>query len=101
MNTMQLTERIHQGEMDNLFETLYGKSGIASARVRYTDAIAAFTHLYGNREGAMLFSVAGRSEISGNHTDHNHGKVIAASVDCDIIAVAAPAEGGVVRIKSE
>ena len=101
MNTTQLIEKIAAGAFDNLFETLYGKSGIAHARERYTEAINSFTYLYGKREGAMLFSVAGRSEISGNHTDHNYGKVIAASVDCDIIAVAAPSEGNVVRIKSE
>ena len=101
MNTTQLIEKIAGGELDGLFETLYGKSGIENARERYTNAINSFTYLYGKREGAMLFSVAGRSEISGNHTDHNYGKVIAASVDCDIIAVAAPAEGNVVRIKSE
>ena len=101
MNTTQLTEKIASGALDNLFETLYGKTGVIRARERYTEAISSFTYLYGKREGAMLFSVAGRSEISGNHTDHNYGKVIAASVDCDIIAVAAPAEGNVVRIKSE
>jgi len=101
MNTTQLTEKIASGALDGLFETLYGKGNIAQARARYTNAIASFTYLYGKREGAMLFSVAGRSEISGNHTDHNYGKVIAASVDCDIIAVAAPSEGNVVRIKSE
>ena len=82
MNTTQLTEKIASGKLDSLFETLYGKSGVLRARERYTEAISSFTYLYGNREGAMLFSVAGRSEISGNHTDHNFGKVIAASVDC-------------------
>ncbi|MBQ5661409.1 MAG: galactokinase, partial [Clostridia bacterium] len=44
---------------------------------------------------------AGRSEISGNHTDHNHGCVIAASIDLDIIAVAAPSQDNIIRVKSE
>ena len=48
-----------------------------------------------------LLSVSGRSEISGNHTDHNRGRVIAAAVSLDVLAVAAPREDGVVRIFSE
>ena len=49
----------------------------------------------------MLFSVPGRTEVSGNHTDHNHGRVIAAAVDPDVIAVVRRREDGVIRIKSE
>ena len=48
-----------------------------------------------------LLSVGGRSEISGNHTDHNHGRVIAASISLDVLAVASPREDGVIRIFSE
>ncbi|MBR2849580.1 MAG: galactokinase, partial [Clostridia bacterium] len=48
-----------------------------------------------------VFTVAGRSEISGNHTDHNHGCVIAASINLDIIAVAAKNGEDIIRIKSE
>ena len=56
--------------------------------------------MYGDRE-VFLFSVPGRTELSGNHTDHNGGKVLAAAVDLDLIAVAAKAEGHEIRIKSE
>ncbi len=49
----------------------------------------------------MLLSVGGRSEISGNHTDHNFGRVIAGSVSLDVLAVASPREDGVVRVFSE
>lgn len=48
-----------------------------------------------------FFSVPGRTEVMGNHTDHNHGKVLAASVDLDVVAAARPREDGIVRIKSE
>lgn len=48
-----------------------------------------------------LFSVPGRSEVSGNHTDHNHGKVLAASIDLDIIAVATRTDDGIIAVKSE
>jgi len=66
---------------------------------RYYDAVYFFEELYGRGE-THLFSVGGRSEISGNHTDHNHGRVIAASVNLDILAVAKKTDDGVIRIKS-
>ena len=59
------------------------------------------TELYGEDLEIELFSVPGRSEISGNHTDHNHGAVLAGAIDRDIIAVAAKTDDGVIRLKSE
>ena len=47
------------------------------------------------------FSAPGRTEISGNHTDHQHGRVLAAGVDLDVIAAACPNDEGIIRIKSE
>ena len=73
---------------------------VPAQRCRYAKAADAFLAKYGDGE-LSLYSVGGRSEISGNHTDHNHGRVIAASVNLDIIAVAKPVEGGVIRIQSE
>ncbi|MBR3424333.1 MAG: galactokinase [Clostridia bacterium] len=70
-------------------------------RKRYLSLLDGYEKLYGTGGDLSVFSVGGRSEISGNHTDHNHGRVIAASVNLDIIAAAAPAADGVIRIKSE
>ena len=89
------------GEYDARLAYIYGETAVAKQRDRYAAAIDAFAALYGaDREGA-LFSVAGRSELSGNHTDHNHGRVIAASIDLDIIAVASPNGEDFIRVKSE
>ena len=60
-----------------------------------------FLQVYGDREGAGLFSGPGRTEIGGNHTDHQHGRVLCASVDVDILACAAPNGTGTVRMLSE
>lgn len=49
----------------------------------------------------QFFSAPGRSEIIGNHTDHNGGRVIAAAIDMDTIAAAAPNETDIIRIYSE
>ena len=78
--------------------TLYGDN--VSARERIKKAVESFTSIYSDREYSV-FSVSGRSEICGNHTDHNRGEVLAASVDLDIIAVAAPTDDGTVYVTSE
>ncbi|MBO7158095.1 MAG: galactokinase [Clostridia bacterium] len=89
---------VENGSFDKTFEALYHDT--VRPRRRYAKLIGEFLERYGDREG-MLFSVPGRTEISGNHTDHNNGCVLAASVDIDIIAVAAKTEGMTVRLKSE
>lgn len=71
------------------------------AAERYYRAVGEFFSVYGETDDFSVFSVAGRSEICGNHTDHNHGEVAAASIDLDIIAVAARSNGSVIRVKSE
>ena len=73
---------------------------VPAQRERYAAALDAFADRYGDGD-ISVFSVGGRSEISGNHTDHNHGRVIAASVNLDILAVARATGNGVIRIQSE
>ena len=68
---------------------------------RFIRAIDSFVSLYGADRDIAVFSVPGRSEISGNHTDHNRGCVLAGSIDKDIIAIAAKNEDGVIRFHSE
>ena len=89
------------GEYDSRLCYIYGESAVAAQRERYAAAIDSFAALYGTDREAALYSVAGRSELSGNHTDHNHGRVIAASIDLDIIAVASPNGEDIIRVKSE
>ncbi len=101
MNAIEIKNKISMGGLDCTFEELYGKEKVAFARERYINAIGEFEKLYGGDRQINLFSVSGRSEISGNHTDHNHGCVIAASIDLDIIAVASATNNSVIRIKSE
>ncbi len=101
MKINALKSALLSGEYDARLSHIYGEAAVAKQRDRYAAAIDAFVALYGaNREGA-LYSVAGRSELSGNHTDHNHGRVIAASIDLDIIAVASPNNEDLIRVKSE
>ncbi len=99
MNTIMTKAHINSGALDSTFTHIYGEAAVSYQRYRYCTAIDEFAKIYGDRD-ITLYSVAGRSELSGNHTDHNHGCVIAASIDLDIIAVAAARDDGVIRIKS-
>ena len=76
------------------------EANVPAQRERYAAALDAFAAKYGDGD-ISVYSVGGRSEISGNHTDHNHGRVIAASVNLDILAVAKATDAGVIRIQSE
>lgn len=90
---------IREGGYDETFALLYPRSTAEQCRKRYCDALSAFTDLYGSRP-AVLVTAPGRTEVGGNHTDHQRGMVLAAAVDLDILCVASPNEGGVIRIQS-
>ena len=101
MKHYQLIQSIECGELDSIFTALYGEQKLSSQKQRYIRTIKEFVLLYGEDHELELFSVPGRSELSGNHTDHNRGCVIAASVDLDVIAVVSKVGGSVIRVKSE
>lgn len=67
---------------------------------RYIDVINSFEETFGKTEEIALFSAPGRTEIGGNHTDHQHGCVLAGSVNLDVIAAARPNGTDTVRIQS-
>ena len=98
MKTSEIKRIIKEGKLSELSH-LYADTE-AQAK-RYIAAIEAFETIYGEDREAMILSVPGRSEISGNHTDHNRGCVLAGAIDRDIIAVAAKNDDNVIRLKSE
>ena len=89
------------GALDARLAEVYGADAVDAQRARYLAAIDSFAALYGEGRDVSLFSVSGRSELSGNHTDHNHGCVVAASINLDIIAVGSANADNVIRVKSE
>jgi len=103
MTTSVLKSNISSGALDADFAARCGiaPENIPAQRERALRCTDLFSSLYGAEREVSLLSVGGRSEISGNHTDHNHGRVIAASISLDVIAVAAKREDGVVHVKSE
>ena len=101
MKTTDLKSALLAGKFDERFAYIYGAEAVEAQKARYAAAVDSFAAIYGSDRDAALYSVAGRSELSGNHTDHNYGCVIAASIDLDIIAVAAPNNENIIRVKSE
>ena len=98
MKAHELIKLLNDGALSKYSE-LY--SDVERAKNRFITAINEFTKTYGSEKDISLFSVPGRSEIIGNHTDHNRGKVMAGAIDRDIIAVAARNDEGAIRFRSE
>ncbi len=75
--------------------SLYGQEQVERQIARYGQLIDDYERAFGNMDCA-LFSAPGRTEVGGNHTDHQHGRVLAASVNMDAAAAAGRREGEVV-----
>ena len=99
MTLTEVKNKIQKGGFDSDFNMLYGDA--KSAQARHLAACDSFKGLYKEEDGSRLFSAPGRTEIGGNHTDHQHGCVLAGGVNLDVIAVVAPNNDGKIRIKSE
>ena len=96
---LELKARLERGELDETLGLLYGED-LAGARGRCQKVMESFEAAFGRAPEAML-SAPGRTELGGNHTDHQHGRVLAAGVNLDILAAAAVNHTGVVRFQSE
>ncbi|MFA9381012.1 MAG: galactokinase family protein, partial [Acetanaerobacterium sp.] len=91
MTASQLREQLAKGVYRDTFARLYcaDEAGVCKQVGRYTAASLAFDALFGTQRTVSLFSAPGRTEIGGNHTDHQRGRVLAAAVNLDVIAVVA------------
>ncbi len=91
---------LESGKAGQLMERLYGAEVAAENQARYRSLIEKFQKTFGDKD-ILMFSSPGRTEISGNHTDHNHGKVLAGSINLDCVGVAAKNDSNEVHIVSE
>ena len=88
-------EAIGSGHYDRSLAYLYGEANVFAARARYLRVIDGYVSTFGEPTDLRLFSAPGRTEIGGNHTDHNHGRTLAASVDMDVIAAVEATDGDI------
>jgi len=103
-NPHKIIGAMQPGRADGLLESLYGSScSPARQTARYEILLSRFADRFGAgcAEHARLFSAPGRTELGGNHTDHNCGKVLAAAVSIDMLCAACASEDMQVVIDSE
>lgn len=87
-----IKNKLLSNELDDTLLSIYTKESLESQKKRHLDIIEKFTSFFGEGEDVAMFSAPGRTEVGGNHTDHNHGKVLAASINLDAVALASKRE---------
>lgn len=100
-NIMSVRESLEQGSLDQRIKEIYvDEQRVPYNRERYIRAIDRFTELFPSEKEIEIYSAPGRSEVCGNHTDHQNGMVLATSINLDAIAIVAKAEEPVIRLVS-
>lgn len=103
MKTIELKKKLNNGDFADKLALMYacGKEDTKKYADRFLEVIDGFEKTFGGSEEMRLFSAPGRTEIGGNHTDHQHGCVLAASLNLDVIGAAALNGTNIVRIQSK
>lgn len=105
MKAHDLLTALKNGVFNQRLATLYAPDGdettLSIARARAACVVESFIAQFGDVRTAALFSGPGRTELGGNHTDHQHGNVLCGSVNMDTLACAAPNGLDIVRVVSE
>ena len=97
-----LKNNIIGGHYEEKLASVYlSAESVAEQRARIAKLLDGFAATYGSQRQVEIFSAPGRTEICGNHTDHNHGKVLAASVNLDALAVVSYSDEDIVRFKAQ
>ena len=102
LKTNEIISKLSSGEFNDKLSYVYSTNGdVKPYADRYLSVINGYKEIFGEPSELALFSAPGRTEIGGNHTDHQHGCVLAGSVNLDVIAAVAFNDDNVVRIKSK
>lgn len=99
--TSVLKEKLCTSEFDGVLAKNYKAEDVELQKSRYSGIITNFEGFFGSDREISMFSAPGRTEVCGNHTDHNHGCVLAASVNLDAVAAVGKNDENIVRVKSE
>ena len=100
MKLKEVRSSFEKGEQDERLKDIYiDEALLGYQKKRYIEAIDKFEELYGDKE-IEIYSAPGRTEIGGNHTDHQKGQVLAASINLDVIAVVAKTGDDVIKVMS-
>ena len=100
-NTKVLVEELEQGKYDSVLLDLYvDAEKLDYQRKRYIETIKKYEETFGEGE-VEIYSAPGRSEVGGNHTDHQHGVVLATSINLDALAVVGASKDENIHVMSE
>ena len=99
MKLSELIQSIRDGNQDSVLTELYGEEVLGFQKERYISVIQKTIDLFGDSEGCV-YSAPGRTEVGGNHTDHQLGRVLAASIDLDTIAAVIKTDDNKVHLAS-
>ena len=99
----ELIRKLDTNACREQLRTLYGGDELLlkAQQERYASVLRRHAELFGEKADLQLISAPGRTEIGGNHTDHNHGRVLAAAVNLDTLCAVSPREDLKVRFHSE
>ena len=99
----ELGQFLHSSQAADKLSPLYGTQTkrLASMRERWLSLVNSYADKFTDGDDVQLFSTPGRTEVGGNHTDHNAGCVLAAAVDLDLIGVAERTKDGMITVYSE
>lgn len=102
MNVNELIAAINDGTYDENLKAVYvTDKAVEEQKPRYVETLNDFGELFGYDREVNIMSAPGRTEVCGNHTDHNNGKVLAASINLDAIAVVSKNDDNIIRVKSK
>jgi galactokinase len=101
MNSERLIEELEAGRLDEKLNAIYGNANLTLTKQRIFALCERFASQFDPLLDVILISAPGRTEIGGNHTDHQHGRVLAAAVDMDVLALAAKNGTSIVRCRSD
>ena len=100
MKISELKTFINEGKLDDKLVELYGEKALDAQKERYTAILDNALHAFSDEE-ARIYSAPGRTEVGGNHTDHQLGKVLAASLNLDVVACVIPTNDNIVTYASK
>ena len=102
MKVKEMIAAIESGRFDENLKAVYvTDDAVEKQKPRYVETLNDFGELFGYDREVSIMSAPGRTEVCGNHTDHNNGKVLAASINLDAIDVASKNDDNTIRVKSK
>ncbi len=101
MSKENAISKIMSSQYDGIMKKIYfTDEAVAAQKERYIKIVELFDEYYSSDREIRFFSAPGRTEVCGNHTDHNRGMVMAAAINLDAVAAAAKNDEMIVRVKS-